>query len=141
MRTDILEKKDNILKWINQHQSKAFICRELKCKPETLDNYLKKMGIEYKGNQSGKGLKHDPKKKTAEEYSQSSCVRLYKLKSKLIEEGLKQNCCELCGISTWLNEPIVLEIHHKNGNHYDNNLNNLMLLCPNCHSIQKVHKK
>ena len=56
MRTDILEQKDQILSWIEEGQSKAFMARQLHCKQETLNNYLIKMGIEYSGNQSGKGI-------------------------------------------------------------------------------------
>ena len=74
MRTDILEKKEDILKWIEENQSKAFIARELKCKQETLNNYLKKMNIEYEGNQSGKGTHKNSgnKKMTFEEYLANS---------------------------------------------------------------------
>ena len=50
MRLDILEQRSAIEKWIAEHRPKAFICRELRCKPVTLDSYLKKMGIEYAGN-------------------------------------------------------------------------------------------
>lgn len=42
--------------------------------------------------------------------------------------------CELCGISTWRNNTIRLELHHKDGNHKNNKLDNLQILCPNCHS-------
>lgn len=42
--------------------------------------------------------------------------------------------CENCGISNWLNKPITLEIHHKDGNSNNNTRKNLILLCPNCHS-------
>ena len=62
MRKDILEKKDQILEWIDQNQPKAFICRRLNCKPETLNSYLEKMGIEYKGNMGNKGLDTDDRK-------------------------------------------------------------------------------
>ena len=43
MRTDILERKEDILIWIKQKQPKSYICKELHCKPETLNSYLKKM--------------------------------------------------------------------------------------------------
>ena len=42
--------------------------------------------------------------------------------------------CEECGISEWMNKPISMELHHKDGNHNNNNLDNLEILCPNCHS-------
>ena len=57
-----------------------------------------------------------------------------KLKDRLIQEGLKENKCEICGISEWLEKPISLQLHHINGIHNDNRLSNLQLLCPNCHS-------
>lgn len=57
------------------------------------------------------------------------------LKYRLIKEGLKQWKCEKCGNEgIWENEELILEIHHINGDHYDNRLENLQILCPNCHS-------
>ena len=56
MRKDILERKQEILQWIEQNQSKAFMCKELNCKQETLNKYLVQMDIDYKGNQAGKGI-------------------------------------------------------------------------------------
>ena len=99
------------------------------------------MGIEYVGNQSRKGMKSAPNYKTAEEYSKCSYVKSSKLKEKLIRDGIKENKCENCGISSWLGVDLVLELHHKNGYHYDNDLDNLVILCPNCHSIQEAHKQ
>ena len=47
---------------------------------------------------------------------------------------LRGQKCEKCGIETWLDQPINLEVHHRDGDRTNNSLNNLMLLCPNCHS-------
>lgn len=142
MRTDLLEHKDEILKWIEQKKTKAFMCKQLKCKQNTLNLYLDKMGIVYAGNQGGIGInKTQPNYKTAEEYAKGTCVQSNKLKNKLIKEGLKEDKCEMCGISMWLGVKIVLELHHKNGDHYDNDLDNLQILCPNCHAIQESHKQ
>jgi transposase-like protein len=56
------------------------------------------------------------------------------LKRRLIAAGLKEPSCEVCGISDWQGRPIVLALHHRNGDGRDNRLENLELLCPNCHS-------
>ncbi len=48
--------------------------------------------------------------------------------------SIKGRKCENCGLDTWLEKPITLEIHHIDGNHNNNHLDNLQLLCPNCHS-------
>lgn len=56
------------------------------------------------------------------------------LKNRLIKEGLKENCCELCGVVEWLGRPLNMELHHVNGDGADNRLKNLQLLCGNCHS-------
>lgn len=53
------------------------------------------------------------------------------LKKRLIKSELKKNECELCHMS---GEEISLELHHINGDHYDNRIENLQILCPNCHS-------
>lgn len=64
----------------------------------------------------------------------STYLNFGRLKIRLIDEGLKVNKCETCGIDSWLGKPIVLQLHHKNGINNDNRLCNLQLLCPNCHS-------
>ena len=51
-----------------------------------------------------------------------------------LKEGLKENKCELCGISEWNGKPLVMQLHHIDGNNKNNSLENLQLLCPNCHS-------
>lgn len=72
--------------------------------------------------------------KTFEEYSKNTYVRSSTLLYKLIKEGLKEWQCECCKNTEWLGDKIPLELHHKDGNHFNNSLENLTLLCPNCHA-------
>lgn len=137
LRTDILARKEEIEQWISEHQSKAFMCKELQCKPETLNSYLQKMGIIYQGNQSGKGFPDEKSYKTAEEYAQSINVKSHRLLEKMIRDGIREDKCEICGVTYWQGVHLPLELHHKDGNHYNNNFENLQILCPNCHSIQE----
>ena len=56
------------------------------------------------------------------------------IKLRILAAGLKENRCEECGISQWRNRDLSLALHHINGDGNDNRLENLQLLCPNCHS-------
>lgn len=65
---------------------------------------------------------------------ENSIIQTDKLKKKLLHEGIKEAKCECCGLTEWLNKPIILQLHHVDGNKNNNKLENLQLLCPNCHS-------
>jgi 5-methylcytosine-specific restriction endonuclease McrA len=56
------------------------------------------------------------------------------LKGRLLKAGLLSTLCAECGIATWRGRALALELHHINGDGRDNRLENLTLLCPNCHS-------
>ena len=91
----------------------------------------------YQPNQSGLGIRKKSPKIPLEDIILNNLhphYQSFKLKKRLVEEGFKLNVCEECGISEWNNRPLSLELHHKDGNRTNHLLQNLSLLCPNCHS-------
>jgi 5-methylcytosine-specific restriction endonuclease McrA len=61
------------------------------------------------------------------------------LKKRLVRAGLLEYRCYLCGIHEWENKELTLEMDHANGDRNDNRIDNLRLLCPNCHSQTPTH--
>lgn len=109
---------------------------DMHMKFSTFKKYAKELGV-YESNQSGKGIKKNRSyKHSLEEIFNSDIISSsYKLKNRLIKEGYKKEFCEECLLSEWQGQKIPLELHHKDGNKNNNNLDNLQLLCPNCHSL------
>ena len=134
MRQDILNREQDILLWIKNNESKSFICKELKCKPETLERYLKKLNINYIGNRGAKGKKIGIGYVCALDYLNNDYISSHKLKIKLIKDGIKDHKCEVCERTMWMGIKIPLELDHIDGNHFNNELINIRILCPNCHA-------
>ena len=63
-----------------------------------------------------------------------------KLRKRLIREGLFQPLCSNCGFATWLGKPIPLELDHRDGDRNNQELENLRLLCPNCHALTPTYR-
>jgi hypothetical protein len=61
------------------------------------------------------------------------------VKTRLIQAGLLKNRCEECGLSEWRGRPLSVHIDHINGIRNDNRLENLRMLCPNCHSQTETY--
>ena len=63
-----------------------------------------------------------------------SMMRSGEVRRRLIDAGLKETRCEHCGLAEWRGQPMSLQLDHINGDHTDNRLENLRILCGNCHS-------
>lgn len=138
MRNDILERKAEILDWVAEGLSLTEMKNRLHCKHNTLKQYLTKLDINYAGQQNRVGQQKGPNKyKPSSYYTYKGAPTIPSavLREKLIKDGVKKAACEGCGITHWQGKLIHLELHHIDGDHFNNELANLQILCPNCHAI------
>jgi 5-methylcytosine-specific restriction endonuclease McrA len=56
------------------------------------------------------------------------------VKLRLLHAGMLVNRCQTCGLTSWLGQPLTMHLDHINGKRNDHRLENLRMLCPNCHS-------
>ena len=105
-------------------------------------NTFKRLALKYncyKTNQSGKGTTKKSVRKIQLDDVLNNKVfyQTYKLKKLLFENHIFEDKCQLCGWDKKRNEEKYspCELHHIDGNPYNNSLDNLQILCPNCHSL------
>ena len=110
---------------------------------QTTNRRIKKLNIDtshFTGQAWNKGQTIGPKRDIKEYLSNEFPILSHKLKNRLIKEGLKEHKCECCGITEWNGKPAPIELDHINGNHHDNRLENLRILCPNCHAQTNTYR-
>lgn len=121
----------------------AELCRRLGLKPEgsnpkTLRKKMDEFGVDYSHftSQAWNKNPNNPvyRGKYLSKLCEHSSLSSANVKELVYKLGLKENKCEICGITEWLGNPIVCELHHINGDSTDNRIENLQILCPNCHS-------
>lgn len=130
--------------------SLAGMCRNLGLKPcggnyKIIHNAIKEYNIDishFTGQGWNKKLNFKPfvAKPIEDILIKDSTYQSYKLKVRLLNEGLKSHKCEICGLTEWQGCAIPLELHHVNGDNRDNRLENILLLCPNCHALTDSYR-
>lgn len=130
--------KEEIQSAISNSKSMAEASKLLNISFTNFKNYAVKYGL-YQPNQGGKGV-HKQCRAMAnldDIFNNKIPFNTRRLKFRLFKEGLKEDRCELCGWSGKFEGALysTCELHHKDGNKNNNALNNLQILCPNCHSL------
>lgn len=111
-----------------------------------IKKYLKEFKVDishFKGKSWNKGMKGigSPRIPLESILVKGSQYQSFKLKKRLFSVNLKSPVCELCMWSKSAPDGrIPLELDHINGDRTDNRLENLRVLCPNCHSLQPTHR-
>lgn len=137
--------KEMIQEAANRSFTWAETCRQLGIKPSTgsqshLNKRAQKLNIDFshfysKSEASSKLNRSKPKDISEYLKKDSPLVNSHFLKVKLIKSGLKKYQCEACSGTEWRGQMIPLELHHADGDRCNNTLENLQILCANCHSV------
>lgn len=107
----------------------------------TLKSHLKKQGIDipkYHYYGDGKNRKKIELKDIL--VDNSTYLNRSSLKKRLVKEGLLKYECKKCGNNgNWNGKRLTLQLEHINGKNNDNRIENLIFLCPNCHSQSETY--
>ena len=125
-----------------KHNKNSLVQHEIRCPENSERTYVNGKTGKKGGNQFTKakanGVLVESKKKYDIQDILQNRYNNYptnRLKNKLISEGLLKPECAWCGITdTWNGKPITLQLDHINGINNDHRIENLRILCPNCHS-------
>ena len=131
---------EKIIEACSSHQTMAQACASLGLHFSTFKRHAERLGV-YEPNQAGKGISK-PKKEGVDKYPLKDILDgkypyygTWKLKNRLIKAGIKTLVCEVCGVSEWQGKQLSMELNHKDGDRHNHKLDNLQIVCPNCHSI------
>jgi hypothetical protein len=102
------------------------IHRRLKRLDANTDHFL--------GQAHARGRNLGPKRQIEEYLTNNSSISSTNLRDRLLREGIKQRSCEICDNIEWMGKPIPLHLDHIDGDHSNNLLGNLRVICPNCHA-------
>ncbi len=138
--------KEQFVKIVKQSDSMAQASMRLGLHFNTFKRYADLFEV-YNPNQGLKG-KNKKKKEGRGKYFLKDIIYnnkhpqypTDKLRRRLVAEGIKKEVCEICNITEWNNMKVSFELNHKDGNRFNHYIDNLEIICPNCHSQTKNYR-
>ena len=94
----------------------------------------------FTGQASNRGRVFGPRQPLSFYLVEGKQVQSNTLRRRLIKEGVLPHQCNRCGITEWNGLPTPIELEHIDGDHHNNELSNLELLCPNCHAQTATYR-
>ena len=111
---------------------------------ETLKRQIAKHGFDtshFSGQAWNKGHRNITRQRPLSDYLEGGVpISSNRLRQRLLREEVLPYRCNGCGLTSWRGRPIPLELEHKDGDHSNNRLENLELLCPNCHAQTATYR-
>lgn len=139
---------ENLMDAINTSITMREVLQKLNLKPHSgnyrrIKDHIKQLNVNIDhllGRSWNKGKTYGFKVSTEDYLSNKHMVSSNMLKKRLFREKILEQQCLFCGLKEWLGKPITLELDHIDGDNTNNNLSNLRILCPNCHSTTDTYR-
>jgi len=137
MRTYKAYTDDDIINYSKEVKSLSGLLDKLKLRKaggnyDNLKKNLQRLNVDT-DHWTGRCWNKDAKLKDWNQYARGANLKPHLIK----ERGHK---CESCALTEWMGQIITIELDHIDGDKTNNNIENLRLLCPNCHSLTPTFK-
>ena len=110
---------------------------------ETIRRWIKRDGLDtshFTGQAWNRGKQMAYGRPISDYLEAGVPISSHRLKQRLLREKIFEHRCNGCGLSQWRDQPVPLELEHIDGDHSNNALSNLELLCPNCHAQTATYR-